>query len=111
MNSLLIIDDMAEKLKNKDIAYTLNRLIQNRRHKRLYIMILVQVYNKLPVSTRKLIDQLFVIGKPVNKKETQNIFEELVYFTLFNINVFYSRKLVNSFIGILLSYRKNEFTI
>ena len=42
-------------------------------------MILVQVYNKLPVSTRKLIDQLFVIGKPVNKKETQNIFEELVF--------------------------------
>ena len=79
MNSLLIIDDMAEKLKNKDIAYTLNRLIQNRRHKRLYIMILVQVFNKLPVSTRKLIDQLFIIGKPVIKKETQNIFEELVF--------------------------------
>ena len=77
--SLLLIDDQAEQLKSRENQFMLNKLIQNRRHKKLSIWILSQVMNKIPLPTRKLIDNLILIGKPRNLKEARSIFEEMVF--------------------------------
>ena len=77
-NSLLVLDDVTASLKNVEIQHLLRRIIYNRRHYRLSIMILVQSYNAMPLAIRKTISH-FVAYKPRNKKEFTNIFEELIF--------------------------------
>ena len=77
-NSLLILDDVAVALKDNDVQKLLRDLILNRRHYRLSIWLLVQTYNAIPLTVRKTISHL-VMFKPRNKKETANIFEELIF--------------------------------
>ena len=78
MNSLLVMDDVTANLKNLDVQHLLKRLIFNRRHYRLSIMILVQSYNAMPLAIRKTISH-FVAYKPRNKAEFRAIFEELIF--------------------------------
>lgn len=77
-NSLLFMDDMASYMKDNDVRKLLNMIIRNRRHLRCSIMNCVQSYNSIPLDNRKLITHLWS-GKISNKKEAQNIFEELVF--------------------------------
>lgn len=76
--TLLVIDDMAAHLKENQVQQKLREMVYNRRHLGLSIMILVQSYNSMPLSVRKTLSH-FSVFKPRNKKETENIFEELIF--------------------------------
>lgn len=77
-NSLLVIDDQTAYLKDKGVERLLRYLIFNRRHLRLSIFLLAQSYNQLPLSIRKTLSH-FTMFAPANKKETQSVFEELIF--------------------------------
>lgn len=76
--TLLVLDDQAAALKDREIQRLMKLLIYNRRHLRLSIIMLVQSYNTIPLPVRKTISHLAMM-KPRNKKETKNIFEELIF--------------------------------
>ncbi|CAM9636861.1 unnamed protein product [Heterosigma akashiwo] len=76
-NNLLIIDDMTAHLKNRDVQKLLSMMINNRRHLRLSIWMLVQTYRSIPLHIRKTINYL-IMYSPSNKKETSSIWEELL---------------------------------
>jgi len=76
-NSLIIFDDMTADLKNHENLKFFMMLINNRRHLRLSIWILVQSYIAIPLNLRKTITDL-VMWKPGNKKEYYSLFEELL---------------------------------
>ena len=78
VSSLLILDDVTVALKDKMVQRQLRDLILNRRHYRLSIWLLVQTYNSIPLAVRKTISHL-VMFKPRNKKETVNVFDELIF--------------------------------
>jgi AAA15 family ATPase/GTPase len=82
--SLLVIDDNQSYLKDAHIANTLNHICANRRHLKTTIIILLQTYNKLPLSSRKLLNVL--ISFRPSKKEWVNIAEEALEFTPDQIN-------------------------
>lgn len=77
-NNLIIIDDMTADLKNHENLKLFMMLINNRRHLRLSIWILVQSYIAIPLNLRKTISHL-VMFKPANKKEYISLFEELLH--------------------------------
>ena len=75
--TLLFIDDCTADLKKtKFIMEVLKRLIFNRRHLKLNIIITSQSYVNLPLDLRKNISNL-ILFKP-SKKEFQLVFDELV---------------------------------
>lgn len=75
-NTLLILDDVTSSLKKSIyLQNQLNKLIWNRRHKKLCIWIAQQNYTSLALSARKNISHAF-IWKP-SKKEHQILYEEL----------------------------------
>ena len=73
----LIIDDLTSSLKNNDVMKELSNLINNRRHLRLSIFLLVQYYNSIPLQIRRLTTNLTMF-KPNNKKELLSMFDELL---------------------------------
>ena len=77
-NSLLVIDDMTAFLKDRGVEKLLRYLVYNRRHLRLSIFILAQSYSQLPLSIRKTLSH-FTMFAPSNKKETNTVFEELIF--------------------------------
>lgn len=77
-NTLLVIDDMAAHLKEKTVEQKLREMVFNRRHIGLSMMILVQNYNSMPLTLRKTLSH-FSVFKPRNKKETEAIFEEIIF--------------------------------
>jgi hypothetical protein len=76
--SLLILDDVANDLKNKENERLLKALIYNRRHLKLTIWILSQSFNCLPLSIRKALSHC-IFFKPSNKKESEAVFSELLF--------------------------------
>jgi hypothetical protein len=78
--SLLILDDCAAELKNKEVERVLKHLIWNRRHLKLSIWIMSQSYNAMPLSIRKALSHA-VMFKPANKKELEAVFSELIFHT------------------------------
>lgn len=76
-NSVIIIDDMTSYLKDGYVQKTLSDICMNRRHYRTSIILLSQIYNKIPLPIRKLINVCVVLYKP-SRKETETIFEELL---------------------------------
>ena len=75
--TLLFIDDMTADLKkSKFIIDTLKKLIYNRRHLKLNIIITCQVYPNLPLDVRKCITNLIMFRPP--KKELERVFDELI---------------------------------
>lgn len=76
-STCLIIDDMASYLKDSFVQRTLGDLIMNRRHYRCSIILLSQIYNKMPLAIRKLINVAIILFKP-SKKETVDLFTELL---------------------------------
>lgn len=73
-NTLLVIDDMTSHLKDGAVLRLLNELVNNRRHKRLSIFMLVQYMNAVPLSNRRLITHL-AFFKSGNTKEYDAIAE------------------------------------
>lgn len=76
-NTAIIIDDQMTSLKNKFVEAVLTDIISNRRHYRCHIFILSQLYERVPLKIRKLVNDVFVMYKP-SKKETELIFDELL---------------------------------
>lgn len=76
--TLIIIDDMAVKLKEKMVEGKLREMIFNRRHNYTSVMILVQSYKAMSLDLRKTLSHFFMF-KPRNKKEAESIFEELLF--------------------------------
>ena len=75
--SLLLIDDCQADLKDTSIANTLNKIISNRRHLKVSVIILLQVFNRLPLTSRKLINVLITF-RP-SRREWESISELLEY--------------------------------
>jgi len=75
--TLLFIDDMTADLKkSKFVIDTLKKLIYNRRHLKLNIIITAQVYPNIPLDIRKCITNLILFKPP--KLELLKVFEELI---------------------------------
>jgi hypothetical protein len=75
--TLLFIDDQTASLKSSTfIQETLKKLIYNRRHLKLNIIITAQSYNNIPLDVRKNIQSL-ILFKP-SKKEFECVFNELL---------------------------------
>ena len=72
---MLILDDVGAVLKNVDIGKKLRQIIYNRRHLKVHIVILSQLYLSIPKEVRKLITNCFLF-KP-SKAEFENFCEEL----------------------------------
>ena len=77
LHSLLIIDDMGSSLKNGDIQKLLKTMIWNKRHLKLSIIILVQVYNSIPMTVRKSLTDAIVFFRP-SKNEMKSIADDLL---------------------------------
>jgi KaiC/GvpD/RAD55 family RecA-like ATPase len=77
-SSLLILDDIGASLKNKEIQKLLRKIIYNRRHLKVHIIVLLQSYLSVPKEVRKLFNNL-VLFKP-SKVESENLFSELFEF-------------------------------
>ena len=76
-NSVIIIDDQMSSLKNPYIEKVLCDIISNRRHYRTSIILCTQLYERVPLKVRKLINDIFVMFRP-SKKEINMIFDELL---------------------------------
>ena len=76
MDSLIILDDYASQLKDKQISKLLYEAVCNRRHYRLSIWMLVQTYKSIPLSNRKTINVLITF-KMKNRSEAKSIAEEM----------------------------------
>ena len=75
--TLLFIDDMTADLKKSKIVIDiLKRMIYNRRHLKLNVIITAQSYVNMPLDIRKCISSLILFKPP--KKEMELIFNELI---------------------------------
>ena len=74
-NTLLILDDVGASLKNMDIQTLFKKIIFNRRHLKVQIIILLQSFMSCPKELRKLMTNIFIY-KP-SKVEFENLFDEL----------------------------------
>ncbi len=73
--TLLFIDDMTADLKkSKTVIDTMKRMIFNRRHLKMNLIITAQSYVNIPLDIRKNITNLILFKPP--KKEMEIIFEE-----------------------------------
>jgi hypothetical protein len=76
--TLVLLDDVGSQLRrNQNIEKTLVSLLQNRRHRRLSCMMLVQQFKNLPTGIRSNCTHA-AIFRPVNTKEAVAIHEELL---------------------------------
>ena len=73
--TLLILDDVGASLKNNEIQKTLRKLIYNRRHLKVHIIMMIQSFLSVPKEIRKLFNNIFMF-KP-SKVEFENLFDEL----------------------------------
>ena len=73
--TLLVLDDVGASLKNKEIQKVLRKIIYNRRHLKVHIVMMVQSYISIPKEIRKLITNC-IMFKP-SKVEMVNFTEEL----------------------------------
>jgi GTPase SAR1 family protein len=74
-NTLLIMDDVGASLRNKEIKTIMRKIIYNRRHLKVQIIILLQSFMSLEKEIRKLFNNV-IMFKP-SKVEFENLFEEL----------------------------------
>lgn len=75
-NNVIIFDDMASYLKNKDTLQLFKELIFNRRHLHTSIFFLNQTFFSVPKELRRLFSNVFIFK--VSKNELQNVFDEIV---------------------------------
>jgi hypothetical protein len=75
-DTLVIIDDFASSLKDKQLLKLFNSIINNRRHLYTSVWMSVQTYRSILLSNRRTINYL-VMFKPANKKEIDAVWEEM----------------------------------
>ena len=75
--SLIIIDDMANVLKDNDLVQVLNKMIIKSRHLSVCWIFTLQSYNLMNLTIRKQFTNL-TIFKPKNNKEWDVIAQELI---------------------------------
>jgi hypothetical protein len=76
--TLLILDDVGTQIRNnKMLENRLNILSNNRRHRRLSIIILGQQIYQIPPPIRKNTNMIFMF-KPKTKKEKDILFDEFM---------------------------------
>jgi hypothetical protein len=73
--SMLILDDVGASLKDATIATILRKIIFNRRHLKVQIIVMLQSYISLPKEIRKLFSNI-IIFKP-SKVEFENLMNEM----------------------------------
>jgi DNA replication protein DnaC len=74
-STLLIMDDIGASLKNNSIKNTLRKIIYNRRHLKVSIIVLLQSYLSLEKEIRKLFNNV-IMFKP-SRVEFENLTDEL----------------------------------
>ena len=74
-NTILIMDDIGASLKNNSIKTIMRKIIYNRRHLKVSIIVLLQSFMSLEKEIRKLFNNV-IMFKP-SKVEFENLFEEL----------------------------------
>jgi len=75
--SLVLIDDFMSSLKDTTLRKGLERLICNRRHLRTSVWIISQNFNAIPLSTRRLLSNVFLF-RSANNKEVDAVRDELI---------------------------------
>tara|TARA_R110002020_G_scaffold291526_1_gene506931 strand:- start:581 stop:1303 length:723 start_codon:yes stop_codon:yes gene_type:complete len=75
-NHMILFDDMASALKNKETLNLFKQLIFNRRHLHTSIYFLNQTFFSVPKELRRCFSNIFVFK--VGKNEMNNIFEEYI---------------------------------
>lgn len=76
-DSCILIDDMMSSLKDSYIEKGLADIVANRRHYRCSVILCSQLYERIPLRLRKLINVAFIMYKP-SKREIQMVMEELI---------------------------------
>jgi hypothetical protein len=77
--NLLILDDVAASLRaNRGNEMLLTKLLQNRRHKNLTCIILVQKFTMIPPSIRSNANVVFIVGRPKTIQEQDAITNEIL---------------------------------
>ena len=76
-NSIIIIDDYANQLKDNDLTIFLNKMIIKARHLSCCFIFTLQSYYLLPLILRKQITNVSIF-RPKNKKEWETISSELL---------------------------------
>ena len=76
-NSIIIIDDFANALKDHDLTVYLNKMIVKARHLSVCFIFTLQSYYLLPLILRKQITNVSIF-RPKNKKEWGTICDELL---------------------------------
>ena len=76
-NSIIIIDDYANQLKDNDLTIFLNKMIVKARHLSCCFIFTLQSYYLLPLVLRKQITNVSIF-RPKNKKEWASICDELL---------------------------------
>lgn len=76
-NSIIIIDDFANALKDHDLTQYLNKMIVKARHLSCCFIFTLQSYYLLPLILRKQITNVSIF-RPKNKKEWGTICDELL---------------------------------
>lgn len=74
-NTLLILDDIGSSLKDNSIQQVLKKIIYNRRHLKVHVVMLLQSFKSCPLDIRKMMTNIFMF-KP-SKQEFQTLFDEL----------------------------------
>jgi hypothetical protein len=73
-NTLVIIDDWADRLKDKAIEKILSKIFLKNRHLRTSVMILTQNYFMIPKKIREISNNLIMFN--TNKSQNEKMFEE-----------------------------------
>lgn len=76
-STCLILDDQMAYLKDGGIAKVLTELVSNRRHLKLSILCLSQLYERCPMKVRKMINVCITMFRP-SKREFQMMMDELL---------------------------------
>jgi hypothetical protein len=74
--SLIIYDDVQQKLKNVEILSALNNIVANQRHLRVVNFIMLQNYINLDAKIRDLTQNIILFK--LGKRQTEQIFKELI---------------------------------
>jgi KaiC/GvpD/RAD55 family RecA-like ATPase len=73
-NTLIIIDDFADRLKDKQTEKILSKIFLKNRHLRTSVMILTQNYFMVPKKIREISNNLVMFN--TNKSQNEKMFEE-----------------------------------
>lgn len=107
-NSMLIIDDFSEVLRNKQVELALKRLIHKHRHLKLQILISVLTLKSLGRNLRSLLDAV-ILFKPKSQVEVGNFGEEVFGLNKHEMKELFSYVYDKPYQFIFYNQRNNSF--